>query len=126
MKKLNTTILLCLALISSTGTLADNHLYGNHGGYAGPGSTVTITTVTKAKQLYDDTHVRLQGNIVKSLGGEMYLFQDKTGSIPVEIDHDEWYGIQVGTDTKVEIYGEVAREWHGTKIDVDRIMVLPN
>lgn len=93
-------------------------------GYKGPSAeTSGTTTVEQAIGLRDDSKVTLEGNIVKHLGGEKYLFKDATGEVEIEIDHDDWNGLQVGPEDTVIIYGEVDHHRHrATDIDVDRIM----
>lgn len=94
-------------------------------GYKGPsaeGANGAIT-VEQAISARDDSKVTLEGSIVKHLGGEKYLFKDATGEIEIELDHDDWNGLQVGPDDTVIIYGEVDHHRHrATDIDVDRIM----
>ncbi len=83
-----------------------------------------ITTVQEALKLYDDSPVVLQGNIINSLGDEKYTFADETGQIIVEIDDEDWRGVNVNSDTTVEIYGEVDKGiFKKTKIDVNSIRV---
>ncbi|UNM95591.1 NirD/YgiW/YdeI family stress tolerance protein [Ignatzschineria rhizosphaerae] len=94
------------------------------GGFKGQSATNnSTTTVKEALTLRDDTKVTLEGSIVKHLGGENYLFRDATGEISIEIDHDDWRGVQVGPEDTVIIYGEVDHHRHrATDIDVDRII----
>lgn len=91
------------------------------GGFQGPG--IGVTSVAQAKKMPDDSHVALKGYIVRNLGGELYSFKDKSGTINVEIDHDKWMGQVVNPDTLVEIQGEVEKDWGEIKIDVERINV---
>ncbi|MHC5224968.1 YgiW/YdeI family stress tolerance OB fold protein [Ignatzschineria sp. LJL83] len=94
------------------------------GGFTGE---KTITTVTDAKTLRDDTKVTLEGNIVKHLGGKQYLFKDATGEIEVEIGRKDWRGVQVGPEDTVIIFGEVDHHRHRpTDIDVDYLMKKEN
>ncbi len=92
-----------------------------NGGFSGSG--VVPMTVENVKQMKDDTNVVLQGNIIQKIKHEKYLFQDATGSIVVEIDNDDWNGLVVTEKDKVEIVGEVDKDfWRkDAKIDVDQI-----
>ena len=97
-------------------------------GYSGQGGGFTgerqIVTVQQALRFRDDTPVILQGRIVRALGREKYLFEDSTGTIVIEIDHDKWRGLTVGPEDRVEISGEVDKNRHRVEIDVDRIRKL--
>ena len=114
-----------LTLLSSTGlSLAAQGGFNApgvaKGGYSGPGPA--IATVEQAKSMWDDSHVTLQGNIVQLLGKDRYLFRDATGTVVVEIDHDEWGGQNIGPNDTVELYGEVDKEWMSVEIDVERVV----
>lgn len=89
-------------------------------GFTGPGPD--LITVQQARTMNDDTIVALKGNIIKNLGGESYTFQDATGTIEVEIDHEVWRGQQVGPDDIVLITGEVDKDWNHITIDVDTLV----
>lgn len=94
-------------------------------GFKGPSAEAQSGTITveQAIAARDDSKVTLEGTIVKHLGGEKYLFKDATGEIEIEIDHDDWNGVQVGPTDTVIIYGEVDHHRHrATDIDVDRII----
>ncbi|GMO57659.1 MAG: YgiW/YdeI family stress tolerance OB fold protein [Termitinemataceae bacterium] len=97
------------------------------GGFTGPGDNSgargqgQLVTALAAKDLPDDTKVILQGTIVQSLGDEKYTFRDSSGEIVVDIDRKVWRGLSVGTNDRVEIYGEVDVGRKGIKIEVKTI-----
>lgn len=89
----------------------------NAGGFKGPG--LQTSTVKQAMSFSDDTPVVLIGKIERSLGDEKYLFTDKTGSVTVEIDNDDWRGVTVTPNDTIVIEGEVDKDFFKTEIDVD-------
>ncbi len=97
---------------------------GQSGGFIGADSSPVVTAVTAADRP-NDSNVRLIGHLIEKLGDERYLFRDASGTIVVEIDNDDWNGIQASAETRVEIAGEVDREWRmlqrEVEIDVDSI-----
>jgi uncharacterized protein (TIGR00156 family) len=94
------------------------------GGFVGADSSPFVTAVTAADRP-NESNVRLVGHLIEKLGDERYLFRDDSGTIVVEIDDDDWNGVQASSETRVEISGEVDREWRllqrETEIDVDSI-----
>lgn len=86
-----------------------------------PQNADAIVTVAQAKKMRDDTPVIVQGNIVQRMGDEKYLFRDGTDSVIVEIDDEDWGGVEVRTSDTVKLYGEVDSGLFKTEIDVDRI-----
>ena len=90
------------------------------GGFSGPG--LSASTVEQAKVMRDDAKVVLAGSIMRHLGGEDYLFQDATGTILVEIEHDKWNGQLINPSDTVELHGEVDKDWMSTSVDVDAIV----
>ncbi|MEH0875883.1 YgiW/YdeI family stress tolerance OB fold protein [Pectobacterium cacticida] len=83
-----------------------------------------LTTVAKAKDLRDDSWVTLSGNIEKRIGDENYLFRDATGTMEVEIDHKRWNGLMISPTDKVEIQGELDKDFNSVELDVKQIRKL--
>lgn len=92
------------------------------GGFKGP--SISETTVAKVKDLSDDTWVILTGKITKKIGDELYVFEDSTGGINVDIDNKRWRGQTVTPDNTVRIEGKVDKEWTSTEIDVKQITII--
>ncbi len=93
-------------------------------GFSGP-SKNHAATVAEALEMPDESYVILQGYIESSLGNEEYMFKDNSGSIKIEIDDDDWNGLNVNPNNKVEIQGEV--DTHMMKpadIEVDMIRLV--
>ena len=91
----------------------------NMGGFQGPG--LQPSSVAEALKLNDDTPVVLVGQIEKSLGGEKYLFKDASGSVTVEIDNEDWRGVNVTPKDTIVLQGEVDKDFFKTEIDVDSV-----
>ncbi len=89
------------------------------GGFVG--GSETIVTIKQVKEMRDDVPVVVQGNIVQRMGDEKYLFEDKTGSITVEIDDEDWRGQTVSPSDTVKLYGEVDAGLFKTEIDIDYV-----
>ena len=93
---------------------------GQGGGYVGPGPE--FVTAKQARGMRDDTPVALKGYIIKSLGGEKYLFQDESGTITLDIDDKRWAGQTVGAEDMVEIHGKIDKDWADLEIEVKRLI----
>ena len=88
---------------------------------------ITITTVNQVENLPDETYVTMQGNITSQVGHEKYMFKDETGTLKIEIDDDDWHGLTVSAEDKIQIQGEVDKSWtKPTKIEVDSIQIIPS
>ena len=98
---MNKKILAVLAAVSGIALQTETMAAQNRGGFTGP--SVEVITVEQAKNMNDDAFVILRG------------------SINIEIDEDEWNGLNVGPEDVVEIRGEVDKGWSTLEIDVDRI-----
>ena len=83
-----------------------------------------MVTVEQAKTLKDDAKVTLHGTIESHIGGENYIFKDASGSIEVEIDDRRWAGQTISATDRVEIFGEIDKDWSSVEIDVKRIRKL--
>jgi uncharacterized protein (TIGR00156 family) len=80
------------------------------GGFSGPDNR-RLVTAAEVAELSDETSVRLVGYIVETVGDESYTFKDDSGTVVVEIDSEDWNGLEVTPDVKVEILGEVDRDY---------------
>lgn len=84
----------------------------------------TSVSVKDALTFKDNTPVKLQGQVVKSLGDEKYQFRDKTGVITVDIDDELWQGRPVSPTTHITLIGEVDIDYKPMKrveIEADQI-----
>lgn len=88
--------------------------------FQGPGKP-GITSVSAAQEAVDDAWVTLSGTILRQVGEERYLFQDATGTMIVEIDHEDWRNVPVNPETILRVSGEIDREWGTTEIEVKQI-----
>lgn len=79
------------------------------GGFRGPDSR-TVVTAAEAAKLPDDSGVRLVGHIVEAIGSARYRFRDDTGELVVAIGRDDWKGLEVTPEMRIEIVGEVDRD----------------
>lgn len=95
------------------------------GGFVGPdGSVPAVITIQEALKLSDNTRVTLQGQIVNKLGDEKYTFKDATGEVVIEIDDEDWKGINVTPENTLIISGEIDKEvFEATKVDVDSFTI---
>ena len=93
-------------------------------GYTGPGATPQVTTVAAALEAADDTHVVLEGQIVKRLQDELYEFKDASGTIHVEIDDEHWPAQAVSEKAMVKITGEVDRDLMSREVDVEHLEII--
>ncbi len=89
-----------------------------------PQNSDSVVSVAQVKKMRDDAPVVVQGNIVQRLGDEKYLFRDGTDSVIVEIEDEDWGGVDVRATDTVRLYGEVDSGLFKTEIEVDRIEKL--
>jgi uncharacterized protein (TIGR00156 family) len=126
MKKLTMAVTLIAALGTGLTGLV-------HAQYQGPGSKPAksaargpITTVDDVKKRgRDDQQVTLTGHVVKKVSREKYQFRDATGVIRIEIDDDVMPNEPFDDQTKVEIFGEVEKDFlRSVEIDVKAVRLL--
>ena len=88
-----------------------------------PASRMAAKTVTvqQAKALADDTEVVVEGRITSRIRDEHYRFEDSSGWIEVEIDDDDWNGVETTASQTLRLIGEVEKSRRSVKLDVDRV-----
>ena len=116
-------LLSCLAatgiLFSAFGAVAGNSQNMNSG-------NKPISHVSDIKNMPDDTMVYIQGYLTQNNGGEMYTFQDDSGTLMVEIDDDLMQPNMNLPTTMVWIAAEVDRDGDVVSLDAEEIQILPD
>lgn len=117
-----TTTLGAIVLAMSGAMLGTNALAQ----YTGPGALPPSTSVQGIlDRPVDDQRVTLTGKIVRQLRGDKYLFSDGQAEIRVEIDGHLFGATPVTADTRVQISGEVEKDFvESPEIDVDTLHIL--
>ena len=98
--------------------------------FAGPGKNMNNNTkaqpavwsVTEVVSLPDDTPVVMRGRITKNMGNNIFVFEDSSGTIMLEIDEESWNGNTVRVDDIVTVYGNVDKGTNYTEVDVESIV----
>lgn len=98
--------------------------------FAGPGKNMNnnmntqpaVWTVTEVVSLPDDTPVVMRGRITKNMGNNIFVFEDGSGTIMLEIDEESWNGNTVRVDDIVTVYGNVDKGTNYTEVDVNSIV----
>ena len=105
-----------------------------HAQYSGPSSAAPatpsvepLTTISAVlKDGKDDQKVTLTGFLKEKVGKEKYIFTDGANEIRVEIDDKDFPKQKVDDKVKVEIMGEVEKDYLQTpEIDVDFVKIVP-
>ena len=102
------------------------------GAMAGSGNTMNngmmnnnqpaVWTVTEIMSLPDNTPVIMRGRITKNMGNDIFVFEDGSGTIMLEIDEESWNGNTVRVDDIVTVYGNVDKGTNYTEVDVNSIV----
>lgn len=115
MKKL--CLILSLVIVTSSFVYAAQNV-----GFQDDGASKT--TISQALKMNDDSHVIIQGNIVKRISDDKYTFKDSTGTMTVEIDTEKWSGQSVNMTDKLELTGEIEKKFNSTILDVDTVKII--
>ncbi len=116
------------ALLCSPGLAVE--AFSQNGGYQGPssggfsGPGPKVMTIKEASKQADDTWVTLRGKIINNVGGDIYTFQDASGTGKVEIDNEVWAGQNITANDTVEILVEVEKDWGHIEFEAERIRIV--
>ena len=96
-------------------------------GFVGPGVTPTLTRAADVLNAWDDAPCVLEGHILeKILRKDRYLFEDGSGRVVVEIEHETFGHLTVTPQDKVRLVGHV--DWsskHPNEVEVDALAIIP-
>lgn len=85
----------------------------------------SIVSVKQAEEMKDDSWITVRGQLEKQTGDEDYLFRDQTGTMNVEIDHKRWNGQTITPKDRVELVGELDKDFNSIELDVKQVRKLP-
>ena len=94
-----------------------------------PASAATdkpISQVSDVNNMPEDTTVYIQGYLIQNMGNEMYMFQDDSGTIAIEIDDDLLASNAVAPNALVWIVAEVNKDGQVTSLEAEEIQFLPS
>ena len=94
--------------------------------YVGPSTIPTYRSVADVlKNPIDDVPVVLEGYIIRQVGKEKHIFSDGTAEIRVDIDRKHFPTTPINEKTKVQIRGEVEKDYlQSTEIDVEFLSIV--
>lgn len=84
-----------------------------------------LTTVQAAQKMVDHAQVTLEGNFVRQIDDDEFIFRDSTGEIKVDVDDHAWKGVNVTPNDRVRIQGSVDKDFgEPTSIEVHQIQKI--
>ncbi|PTU32996.1 NirD/YgiW/YdeI family stress tolerance protein [Stenotrophobium rhamnosiphilum] len=94
--------------------------------YIGPSSSATYKSIDEVtKNPVEDMPVVLEGYLIRKVGKEKYIFSDGKKEIRVEIDQKHFPATAISEKTRVQIRGEVEKDFmESPEIDVDQLVVM--
>lgn len=86
----------------------------------------SVVTVSQIPMMMDNQNVVMTGYIIENLGEKMYVFQDSTGTINVEIEPVILGEMVIVPDTKMKIKGQIDKSDNNEPpvIEVDYITTM--
>jgi uncharacterized protein (TIGR00156 family) len=94
--------------------------------YVGPSTSPAYRSVADVlKNPVDDAPVALEGYIIKKVGKKKYLFSDGVSEIRVEIEHRQFPPTPIDEKTRVQLRGEIEKDFlQSPEIDVDYLVIV--
>ena len=81
-----------------------------------------VKTVKDALEAKDNTFVILEGNIVKQIDNDEFMFRDASGEVKIDVSKRACNGQTITPQDNIQIRGKVDKEWNKTEIDVKQII----
>ncbi|MDN3611676.1 YgiW/YdeI family stress tolerance OB fold protein [Vibrio ostreicida] len=91
--------------------------------YNGPIEVASLDALLADNSLFVEKKVVVDGNIVRQISADTYLFSDGKNEIQISIDDDIRLNQPIDPDTSLRIFGEF-EGGRTAEIDVDRIQLL--
>ena len=92
--------------------------------FDGPGTPPTVKEAAGVASAAKDSGAVLEGSLTRKVKDELYIFQDASGEVLVEIDDDLMANRSITPDTRVRLKGEVDRKKGKNLVEVDMLEIL--
>lgn len=91
--------------------------------FNGPVDLTTVDSLIAESNMFTEKNVVIDGNIVRQIKGDTFVFSDGKSEIQIEIDDDIHLNQAVDATTNLRIFGEF-EGGNTPEIEVDRIQLL--
>lgn len=81
-----------------------------------------VKSVAAIKEAEDNAIMVIEGQIIKQVGKDDFIFKDATGEVEVEVSKKAWRGQTITPNDTVEIRGKIDKEWNKTEVEVKQII----
>jgi uncharacterized protein (TIGR00156 family) len=81
----------------------------------------SLATVQMLAKMNDDDKVILEGHLIKNLGEHLYLFEDATGKVKIEITVEQFKAESFSPKNRMRVIGEIDKETSEVTIDIESI-----
>ncbi|KJY72556.1 hypothetical protein TW78_11540 [Vibrio coralliilyticus] len=91
--------------------------------FNGPVDLTTVDSLIAESNMFTEKNVVIDGNIVRQIKGDTFVFSDGKSEIQIEIDDDIHLNQAIDATTNLRIFGEF-EGGNTPEIEVDRIQLL--
>lgn len=121
----NTVIAIATAaIILPTAAFAGDHNKNESAlNYSGPVETVSVAELLNDTSMFTEKKAIVEGNLIKQINADTFIFSDGTKEIQVEIDDDISIPAAINATTRLRLYGEY-EGGNTPEIEVDRLQLL--
>ncbi|CAM2883920.1 YgiW/YdeI family stress tolerance OB fold protein [Vibrio neptunius] len=91
--------------------------------FNGPVDLTTVDTLLADSNMFTEKNVVIDGNIVRQIKGDTFVFSDGKSEIQIEIDNKVHLNQAIDATTNLRIFGEF-EGGNTPEIEVDRIQLL--
>lgn len=91
--------------------------------YTGPVEVSSVASLLEDTSMFTEKHVVVEGNLLRQIKGDTYIFSDGHGEIQVELDDDIVLNQPLDETSKVRLFGEY-EGGNTPEIEVDRLQLL--
>ncbi|WP_100753896.1 YgiW/YdeI family stress tolerance OB fold protein [Vibrio salilacus] len=113
-----------VSIILAPGLAMAKNDHASHGvQYTGPVEVSSVASLLEDTSMFTEKYVVVEGNLLRQIKGDTYIFSDGKGEIQVELDDGIVLDQPLDQTSKVRLFGEY--EGGSTpEIEIDRLQLL--
>ncbi|MCG0031904.1 YgiW/YdeI family stress tolerance OB fold protein [Vibrio parahaemolyticus] len=91
--------------------------------FGGPVTVETLDTLLNDSNMFTEKDVVVEGNLLRQVRADTFIFSDGTGEVMIELDDDIRLNSPIDQTTKVRLFGEF-EGGNKPEIEVEQLVIM--
>ncbi|EHR7857066.1 NirD/YgiW/YdeI family stress tolerance protein [Vibrio parahaemolyticus] len=123
MKKTIISTIAALTIAPSIALAKEHNQTPSNVQFGGPVTVEKLDTLLKDSNMFTEKDVVVEGNLLRQVRADTFIFSDGTGEVMIELDDDIRLNSPIDQTTKVRLFGEF-EGGNKPEIEVEQLVIM--